>query len=588
MTTPTPPLQPRQPLWAAEPGPYEATAYETAHQPVHEQAYETAYSQPVHRHDGSQEAYTGVDLAEMPFAYLPYEPESPGPGYEVPSAPESAWSVDTRRGRMISRTLLLIILAVQAMLSLRLHSTAFEDEALYIASGHYELANLLHGTPLPVDFAGYFSGSPKLYPVLAAAVDTQFGLAGVRLVSLTFMLASTALLYAMTHRMFNTRAALGAAALFSAIQSTAFLGNFATYDAAAVFLLACSAWAVVRTGRMHPLAVLLAAPPAALAFGVKYASGLYLPTLVAMAVLTAYRYRGWKGLMRGVILGTGIAAMLGLGLYLSGPLGGITGTTTNRAHGTTSAMTILQESWNWGGLMFAAALCGSLDYVRRARMGETPWVAGDIPGHFRRAALGFVLTGTALLAPAYQIHLHTDTSLFKHVGFGLLFAAPVAGLGLSRLVGPHFRHPQLGIMLYVLVMVFGVVQSHEEYGSFPDSRQMTAYLRTIVDHQGTYLVEEPEVPAYYLRDVTSWNQWQNTFALDYRGKDGKQYTGLDAYHAAVLDAHFDVIVLRGGITPNTDQAVENALKGNPHYRLTAVLPFTTSLGSSEFRIWVKQ
>src|SRR5688572_31828216 len=58
----------------------------------------------------------------------------------------------------------------------------------------------------------------------------------------------------------------------SVVQSTVVLGNLATYDAPAVFLLALSAWVVVRTDRMNALAVLLAAPPAALAFGVKYAS----------------------------------------------------------------------------------------------------------------------------------------------------------------------------------------------------------------------------------------------------------------------------------------------------------------------------
>ncbi|NED92617.1 hypothetical protein G3I76_72760, partial [Streptomyces sp. SID11233] len=77
----------------------------------------------------------------------------------------------------------------------------------------------------------------------------------------------------------------------------------------------------------------------------------------------------------------------------------------------------------------------------------------------RRALLGLLLTGTAFLAPAYQIHLQTEVSLFKHVGFGLLFAAPMAGLGMSRLIGPHFRNPQLGIMLFVLTLVLGMVQA---------------------------------------------------------------------------------------------------------------------------------
>ncbi|MFC4465144.1 ArnT family glycosyltransferase [Streptomyces xiangluensis] len=525
------------------------------------------------------------------YAAVESEPEAEAqpekPGYTLPAVPESAWSLDNRRSTLLGRWILLCMLLIQTGLSLRLRGTAFQDEALYIAAGHYEVGNILHGTPVPGDFEGYFSGYPKLYPVLAAMVDSVAGLAGVRIVSLLFMLGATALLYATTRRMFNVRAALGAAALFSVIQSTVFLGNFATFDAAAIFLLALAFWIVVRTGRSHILAVVLAAPPAFLAFGTKYAAGLYLPTLVVLAVLTAYRHRGMLALARGVLLGGAIGALMGVGYVYAGSLGGISQTTTDRAKGTDTAQTILQHSAEWGGLMFLAALGGSIAYVIRPNMGEMPWVDKKGPGRFRRISLGLLLTGTALLAPAYQINLQTEISLFKHVGFGLLFAGPMAGLGMSRLVGPHFRHPQLGIMLYVLTLVFGMVQAQQAY-SFPDSKEMTAILRTMVDRKGSYLAEEHEVPAYYLRDKVDYDQWQSTFGMDYKDKKGKQYSGPDAYRAAVKDGKFDVIVLRGTVTPEVDQAVTDALRGNAHYRLAAVSRFTTSKGDGAFRIWVKR
>ncbi|MFD9440440.1 ArnT family glycosyltransferase [Streptomyces sp. NPDC060006] len=577
-----------------------------AHPPQQEQAYQPGYFTEtgswrfdVHGRTTSYpdqqtydtyapfDPYASYTAVEPEPVAAPVAPEPEKPGYTLPPVQESAWAVDTRRSKLLGRGVLLCILLVQAGLSLRLSGTAFQDEALYIASGHYELANLLHGTKLPVDFASYFSGHPKLYPVLAGAVDSRFGLTGVRLVSLFFMLGTTALLYSFTRRLFNLRAALGAAALFSVLQSTMVLGNLATYDAAAVFLLALSAWVVVRTDRMSAVAVLLAAPPAALAFGVKYASGLYLPTLVILAVITAHRHRGIRSLGRGVVLGAGTLALLGIGYFLSGPLGGISSTTTDRAKGTDTAATMLAHSAEWGGLVFLAALGGSIAYALRARMGEMPWIGGETSGRWRRVMLGLVLTGTALLAPAYQIHLQTEISLYKHVGFGLFFAAPMAGLGMARLVGPHFRHPQLGILLYVLTLVFGMVQAQRAF-SFPDSTQMTAYLRTVVDKKGTYLAEEQEVPGYYLRDKTDWTQWQNTYFMDYRGKDGKQYTGPDAFRQAVRDGKFDAIVMHGGVSPATFDAVKEGLKGNAHYRLAAVLPFTTSSGENAYRIWVKR
>ena len=68
----------------------------------------------------------------------------------------------------MSRAVLFAILCVQAALSLRMSNTAFEDEALYLYSGHLEIAHLLHGAPLQGNYASYFSGAPVLYPVLGA------------------------------------------------------------------------------------------------------------------------------------------------------------------------------------------------------------------------------------------------------------------------------------------------------------------------------------------------------------------------------------------------------------------------------------
>lgn len=518
------------------------------------------------------------------------EPEPETPGYVVPEVPVSAWAVDTRRATWISRGVLLCVLLVQAGLSLRLRGRAFGDEALYIASGHYQIGRLLHGTPPPADFSGYFSGHPMLYPVLAAAVDSAGGLAAVRLVSLVFTLCTTALLYGLTARLFNQRAGLAAAALFSVLESTVFLGNFATFDALALFLLACAAWIVVRTGRSHPALVLLAVPAAVLAPAVKYAAALYLPSLLVLAVLSAYPYRGARAVARGLLLGLGVVVVLGAAGYLSGSLDGVGFTTTGRAQGTDTALSVFRRSAEWGGVMLLVAVGGAIDYIRRARMGEMPWALGTTPGRVRRTALGLLMCGTALLAPLYQAHLHDDISLFKHVGFGLFFAAPMAGLGINRLMGAHFRYPQLGIMVWVAALVTGMAQTQALYHP-PDSARMVAALRKVIAQDGkngTYLAEQFEIPAYYLRDVTGWKQWQSTFAIDYTDKDGDRHTGNDGFRAAVREGHFDAIVLTGNVTPEADRAITAALRGNARYRLRTVLHSTDDYGSTTYRIWVKR
>ena len=154
-----------------------------------------------------------------------------------PDAPEQPYTPSQRR-KWISRGVLLGILLMQAVLSLRLRNTAFEDEAQYLYAGRLEIAHLFHDAPLPINFASYFSGAPVLYPVLGAAANDVGGLAAARAVSLLEMLATTALLFAISRRLFNERVAVCASLLFSVTASITFLGSFATFDASCLFLLA--------------------------------------------------------------------------------------------------------------------------------------------------------------------------------------------------------------------------------------------------------------------------------------------------------------------------------------------------------------
>ncbi|MET9906620.1 glycosyltransferase family 39 protein [Streptomyces sp. NPDC006476] len=511
------------------------------------------------------------------------------PAYHIPETPEAGWEMEaSRRRAWVSRAVLLCILVVQAALSLRLSNTAFQDEALYLAAGHSELANLLHGTPLPRDYAAYFSGSPQLYPVLAAIVDSKFGLAGARTLSLFFMLCTTGLLYSFSRRLFNERAALAGAALFAVIQSTVVMGYFATYDACAVFLLALTTWIVVRTARAPVITVLLAAPVAVLAVGVKYASALYLPTIVVLALLTGWPYKGRKAFLRMVLLAAGIGGLLVAGMYTTNLMDGVRQTTTNRVHGTDTTEFLLTQSAKWGGLMFLAAVGGAVSYVRRSRMNESPQALRlGAPGWRWRALLGIVLCGTALLAPAYQVHLGTVVSLFKHVGFGLLFAAPMAGVGVTRLVGAHFRYPQLGIMLWTAMLCLGIQQADWRFDIWPNSSKMISAIQSHVNSKGTYLASTPEVPVYYLREKSTHRQWNSLFGMEYKDKKGKYYSGDQAYKEAVKDGDFDLIVLDGLTNPRVDHIVAAAVKGNAHYRLLAEIPFRNANGTSEYRIWLK-
>ncbi|MEU5886753.1 glycosyltransferase family 39 protein [Streptomyces sp. NPDC047461] len=512
------------------------------------------------------------------------------PGYHIPETPDAGWDdTPSKRRAWVSRGVLLVILLIQTVLSLRLSNTAFQDEALYLAAGHNIIDHWMNGTPLHSGYESYFSGSPVLYPVAAAVVDGRFGLSGARALSLLCMLGATALLYSFSRRMFNERVALVAAALFAVTQPSIVLGWFATYDAPAIFLLALAAWIVVRTNRAPAAAVLLAAPVIVLAVAVKYASALYLPTLVVLAALTAWHHKGWRCLLRAFLLGLGTAALVGVGLLYTDVLAGVKATTTNRAHGTDTAMSLVEKSVEWGGLMFAAAVAGTVAYALRGRMNESPRSHGlGGPGWRWRALLGLVLAGTALLAPAYQIHLSTSVSLYKHLDFGLLFAAPMAGVGVIRLVGKHFRYPQLGILIWVTALCLGVSQSEWRFGLWPDSTPLVKAIEPYMKPKAKYLGATYEVPVYYLQDKTNHDQWTSTYGIGYSDKKGRIHHGREGYRLAIEAGYFDLIVLDGVATPDLDKYLEQQVTRSGHYRLVGRIPFKLSSGGTGwYQVWTK-
>ena len=496
------------------------------------------------------------------------------PATSTPTRPQRpAWLV---------RIPLLCLLLLQAVLSLRLHNSAFQDEALYLYSGHRELDLWLHHTPTYDNYASYFSGAPFLYPVLGALADSVAGLAGARALSLLFMLGTTVLLHGLTRRLFGRPAALLAAVVFALSAPVLFLGRLATYDAMALALLAVAAWTAVRTARLHWSTAVLAGLPLALAGATKYAALLFAPTVVVLVVLAAVPERNWwRALLRGLLSVATAVGGAALVLMLAGHtfLVGVRTTTTARVAGTDSTGLLLKLSFEYGGLVLVLAVLGTVLLIG----------AGSGSTRLTRVLLGTVLTGTALLAPAYQIHLHTLTSLHKHVGFGLFFAAPVAGYGLARIAAVGRYSPRrLGLTLGVCLLAaeLGMQQSVQLFRQWPDSSTLEQVLRTQVRPvTGRYLAEESEVPRYYLSDLVQPYQWSGTYFFGYTDKKGTYLTGVPAYRAAITDHYFDLVVLRYGPTAGLDRQIDSALSQGQGYTLVATVNADSSYGQGTWYIW---
>ena len=507
----------------------------------------------------------------------------PQPPARLPAAVPHAGRERTVPGKLhrfthSPRLPLLCILAVQAALSLHLvwSNTAFMDEALYLWAGHLEIAHLLYGSAIPA-FPTYFSGAPVIYPVLGAIADAYGGLALARLMSLTFMLASTAVLYSVTGRLFGRRAAIGAAAVFAVLGPVQVLGAFATFDAMSVFLLALATWLVIRArGPSSELLLVAAGLMMALADAAKYASALWNPVIIALAALTAGQSGVFRPAMRAVRLTGYVLGALAIALFRFGGqayVHGVLFTTLLRQAGGTpaSALVILQDSFNWVGLVFVLAAIG---------------LGISFTEGIRTRLLCGTLTAAILLAPAEQARIHILTSLHKHVAFGAWFAAIVAGYALARAAETNSVRGWRVIAAAAGIAVFlGLPQANGLYSGWPNSAKMVRDLAPVIARTHCpCLVTENNVVDYYLLDSTLADKFTGAFSFYYwDGSLQRVLHGLPAYRQAIAGHYFRVVEVDPDENPAIYAPVTRALAATRGWRLAGSMP--SGISHEPFEIW---
>jgi len=495
---------------------------------------------------------------------------------------------------------LIAVLAVQAGLSLRLvrADTAFQDEAAYLWAGHLQWAHWLHGAPVP-PFSSYFSGSPAIYPPIAALADAIGNLTAARILSLVFMLGATALLWGAADRLYGHRAAFFAAALFAALGPTLHLGAFATYDAMSVFLVALAAWCVIRAGNSGDQVGRMAAAGVALALAnaTAYSSALFDPIVALVALLTAFPKPGGKTAARRIaILLVVVVTLLLIGLLIGGSsyLHGIDITTLERASGAASVPSVLADAWAWTGFVLVLAVCGVIAGVVGRQGRPRTWLLG-------------VLTIAAILGPLEQANLHTAASLNKHVGLGAWFAAIAAGYAVDRFVASAAagRTRLLTSGACVLALVFplslGISQSWAFSTSWPNATSFIAIFRPLADGTtGRLLVEDPSIAEYYLPAGSQWQRWSSTrnIVLPSGASSGGPSTtagvvgpGNAGTFGLYIERHyFSIVALNNADTSALDLRIDKDLR-RWHYHVIQVVPYgieVPPIGKGTYVIWQYQ
>ena len=463
-------------------------------------------------------------------------------------------------------SLMAVILTIQAALAAQFlrADTAFAGEARDLWAGHLELAHWLHGASIPAFPPSWFSGSPVIYPPVAALADGLGGLAGARMLSLAFMLGATCLLWGTTARLFGRRPAFFAAALFALIAPTLHVGTLATYDSMALFLMALASWcACGARARADATGWILACAGAlALANATDYASALFDPVVVIMAVLSACPRPGGKAAMRrGALLLTCLAGTLAVLLRVGGQwyITGVSQTTTMRPTGTDPVLTVLRQSWQWTGVVAVAALAGLVVSIVAKNARPVTYLI-------------MALAGAALLVPIEQASAQTTTSLDRHVDFGAWFACIAAGYALGSIATwPKARSARVVVAACLGAAIAPVaalgIRQAQPMINWPGSGHLIAFLKPLTLNGGRFLADTAEVPEYYLPQ-TRWQQWSSTLAITLPGGQVHSVNGNPTSLARAISGHyFSLVILDSSQASAMDQAITQVLRATPGYRV---------------------
>ena len=498
---------------------------------------------------------------------------------------------------------LAIIVCGQALLTARLiHvSTASGDEGRYIYAGHQLIHEIYHGGGSPY-YETYFSGAPVIYPVLAAMADHVGGIVAVRLMSMSFMLTATGLLYGAGRRLFGYWPGVAAAGLFAGLGLSEDLGALATHDALALMLTAAAAYCAVRTSEddPHPSRWLILVPVMLLfANSAKYATLVFDPVIIGMAALQVLP-EGWRRVLtRFVALGMTTVVGLALAAFLAGRayINGFLFSTLDRKGGSWAVFaavrvaprTIVGDTLEWVGLVL---LLGGLAFLLALTIREDRRRCGLLLG---------LLLFAGLLVTIESLHLHTVESMRKHDDIGIWFTCMAAGYLLARpsaLIRSKVPSVALGLLIPVAIVGSGIhysklARSTYEAGTSLERRSAFGDLKPFLElPHGRYLIGGLDNEQLVYSDHLSipwWRLYDDVYIkypipgrggdihgetqgpACYRMNQAKTYCvyleGVAGWRAAIHAHFFALISMLGSHNSKQDTEIESIVTNTPGYTL---------------------
>lgn len=482
---------------------------------------------------------------------------------------------------------ILFIIALQVIYSLTmLNNSAFQDEALYVYAGSEYVNWLTTNQPVHESYGLYFSGLPYFYPLLAGILNEMGGFEFARLLSTVSIAVTTFCTYLSTRKLFDYRSALYATILFAFQSSILFMSRLATYDAMCLALASIGLTIVLHYGQRTDRSLIISAVGCAILLLIavlsKYAALMFVPSIIAVLAWSIFSRRFS---VKNFLIACGISILvlliivsgIALVLFLDKTVyEGILLTTADRQIlYIVDRFVLLQRAVLESGIIIGLAIVGFL----------------LVPKSYRTMPIYLVILGTTFIPAAYHIYKAESVSFQKHLGYGALFGAMLAGYALMRCENAlkQFQMTSkwaLGLSLVIITFIVGTTQATSYFNEWPNLSQANQEIRTLVrPGVGRYLAEESEVYRFYLRDVTESWQWQHFYWFYYTDRDGTQLQGADAYIAALRDGYFEVVILRYFSAPELMSRIKNELVNGGNYELLDQIPVSSIYGETEVFIW---
>jgi 4-amino-4-deoxy-L-arabinose transferase-like glycosyltransferase len=434
-----------------------------------------------------------------------------------------------RSSRWVVAVCLCLTAGVEVVHSiwLSVSTSPFEDEGLYLYIGHRVLDHIATGSPITERPGSFFSGSPWLYPPLAALADDLGGLAAARALSLLFVIGAGLAVYGVASELFGRWSGLLANAVFLSNGSVMYQAHLATFDSMMMFLMATACYVGVKSARANHLTYgLVVSVLLTLACFTKYAGVAYVPVVALVCAAAGWSHWGWLVVRRAlyVILATIGLIYFWIQLFAIDLIPGIELTTLDRtALSPASPSKLAALAVVYSGPWIVAALIA--------------WLTGRRRDLFIGAAL---IVGT-VVGPVSQIRMHESTSFAKHLAFGMVFAAPLVGHLLARLLKvTRFKALPTVAGFAVLLLVIGLTTSTQFLTAWVDDRPLVQpLLQALKASPGkVVLSEQGAAERYLLRNKIGPNQWADTYSFPYDHK-----SRMPAYLEAIQQSHFGVISL---------------------------------------------